>query len=173
MKYIVALLAVWTSCAGHPLDFTYKGIEYAYQIPPQKDIDASPVWRFEMGEPPVSPTQAYSLAWDWVKKNFGDDFEGTVHTVSLSWQGGVTDVDGVKHDHAWWSVIVTEKKESAKKAAEFFAAKKGDTYTGPNLYVYVFFNRHVVGPKKKEANQAPEPTPTAVTPPAAQEPRQP
>jgi hypothetical protein len=158
MKHLLLLILVGCWSFGADLDsnykasvadFTYKEVAYQNQIPPQTEIDGSPAWRFEVGEPPVSVTQAYSLAWAWVKRNFGQDFEGRVHTAALEWRRGDPDAQG-RSDHGWWTIIITETKESAKQAAEFFAAKKGDTYTGAHLRIYVFFNNRIVGPKKKE-----------------------
>jgi hypothetical protein len=152
MKSILLFLVTGCTCFAAALDFTYKGISYENRTPAQQQIYESPAWRYEEGEPPVSVREAHTLAWAWVRQNFGSDFDGTAHSVVLNYQ------TGPEAHHGFWTVVFTEKAEAKKKIADMKARGRVESFTPAHLYVYVLFDRRVVGPTKKGPNQASEPT---------------
>ena len=134
MKIVLALLL--TAVLAHASEpvtlrvvpFTYHGVAYENRGVPQEEIDRSPPWRYEDGEPPVRVTEAHALALQWVRNEFGPAFKGTAYSCVLSFQK----MNGVSH--GFWTVVFTEEGESIDAARKL---PSGSTFAPAHVHVAV------------------------------------
>lgn len=125
--------------------FEYAGAWYTNSQPTDAQLDASPAWNISMGVPPVSVAEAHKLALQWIKAEIDPNFVGTAYTMVLNYQVSQNEKRG------YWQIVFTEEKEAEVKMKELrnADAARAILFKPASLHMFVFFNKTVVGPKKK------------------------
>jgi hypothetical protein len=169
MKTITVLLLIVVTAVAAP--FTFQGEKYDTQLSPgamsldhlPAPLDHLPAWNVGAEEPPLLPNQAYKAAKAKLDLQFGIETDAVV--IVLWHQPAIgTSVQA----YTYYEVTFSEKLSDAEMKKRLVPVKgvpgQSSAYTA-NISYYVLMDGRVISPKKT-ANQAPEPTSTAVTPPA-------